>query len=182
MFSRRSFGRAVAGALASVVEPRKQCRACELDLPLSSFTRHALTADRLQSHCKACRVAEVTAWVRANPAKAAANKKAYVERHPERRREAQRRYRECTPEAHAASRHRTRQSGGALVPWYDRALVRDIYKLARVCREAGIDCHVDHQVPLRSPTVSGLHVQDNLTVLLASDNRRKGSAVWPDMP
>lgn len=60
-------------------------------------------------------------------------------------------------------------------PWFDEALVEDIYKLARIYRAAGVACEVDHIVPLMGENVRGLHVQDNLTVLLKTANRVKGN-------
>lgn len=66
-------------------------------------------------------------------------------------------------------------------PWFDARLVKDIYALAQVHREAGLDCEVDHMVPLVSERVSGLHVQNNLRVVLTDTNRLKRNTRWPDM-
>jgi hypothetical protein len=59
--------------------------------------------------------------------------------------------------------------------WSDRALVKDIYAYARIMREHGVDCEVDHMEPLNGRLVSGLHTDANLTVLLAEHNRAKGA-------
>jgi hypothetical protein len=45
----------------------------------------------------------------------------------------------------------------------------------RLTLNTGIVHHVDHIVPLKSPTVCGLHCEANLRVLQKTDNLKKGN-------
>lgn len=61
--------------------------------------------------------------------------------------------------------------------------IRKLYdEAARLTRETGIKHHVDHIVPLKSPVVSGFHVEHNLQVIPKLVNLAKGNRYWPDMP
>ena len=72
----------------------------------------------------------------------------------------------------------------ATPPWLtetDKAAIAAIYeKAARLTVETGIQHHVDHIIPLRGETVSGLHVPSNLQVLTASENSRKRNKFNPN--
>jgi hypothetical protein len=63
--------------------------------------------------------------------------------------------------------------------WAKAKDLRAIYAYARFLRSVGIDCEVDHIVPLRGSDVCGLHAPGNLRVCLSRDNRSKSAELIP---
>jgi hypothetical protein len=61
----------------------------------------------------------------------------------------------------------------------DFAGIREFYLLADELSKAyGFPWHVDHIIPLKGRSVSGLHVTSNLQVIPGSDNMRKGNRFY----
>lgn len=70
----------------------------------------------------------------------------------------------------------------ATPPWADAAVIAVVYAAAeRLTRETGILHHVDHEIPLRGETVSGLHVQGNLRPLPWRENLSKKNKLLPEL-
>lgn len=65
-------------------------------------------------------------------------------------------------------------------PWADLDAILLVYnKAAKLTRETGIPHHVDHVIPLRGKTVSGLHVAQNLQILRRDENLTKSNKYDP---
>jgi len=67
------------------------------------------------------------------------------------------------------SLHRRKEILNRIPKWANLEKIREIYQK----RKKGY--HVDHIIPLRSPIVCGLHVENNLQYLKAKDNLSKGN-------
>ena len=62
--------------------------------------------------------------------------------------------------------------------WANKKAIKAIYKSCiKTTKETGIKHEVDHIVPLRGEFVSGLHVEWNLQVIKAAENRMKSNKV-----
>lgn len=130
------------------------------------------------------------AWNAAHPDRTKVAADAYHDRHRDRRYAAHRRWVLKNREvARALARNWSARNPGrnafrsalwrrqariATPPWADLEAIRLIYEqAARISVETGVAHHVDHHYPLRGETVSGLHVETNLEIILATANAAK---------
>lgn len=72
---------------------------------------------------------------------------------------------------------RLRRAKQIIPSWAELNKISVVYKKA-----AQYGFEVDHVVPIKSKLVCGLHVWNNLQLLSATENQKKGNRTWPDMP
>lgn len=167
----------------------KTCSKCNVSQPLDCFPwnkdKRSPAGGRYGSWCKECHRQYSRPY-----------RKTYYARNAEAVKEAQRaahqadpsylsRWRKANPELYRAqvnkgSAKRRAAKQRAAVPWADEAKIKAVYDHASFLRTIGVDCHVDHIVPLSGKTASGLHTHDNLQVLLADENMAKHNALPDD--
>jgi len=129
-----------------------KCTVCSETKHCSEFSKKVYSTNGYRPYCKTCNNARCSSWRKTNPHKA-------------NRLKAERRARKL------------RQTPS----WADKEAVEAVYLEAQLkSKETGIAHHVDHMVPLKGETVSGLHVQGNLQVLTYKENSSKGNRHWPD--
>ena len=128
--------------------------------------------------CRACQVVSARNSTLANPEKAAKRVAEWVAKNIERRREIAREWARKN-KAYVLATTTKRRAGRihATPQWADAQAIKAIYQKAEQLRALGLDVHVDHIFPLRGKQVCGLHVHNNLQILLASDNRSKSNKI-----
>lgn len=180
----------------------KTCKACGVEKPHTEFYKHT-TSDGLRKECKACTRAKTKEnYFADHEAKkeyhrqyAASGKKRPQVVTKEKQREYNaskyRRNREkilagvkkYQSENRAAANARKKAyketKRGATPKWlvdHDKLVIEQKYLLAGIHEwVTGMKWHVDHVIPLRGAKVSGLHVPDNLQVILAEENLTKSN-------
>lgn len=182
------------------------CTGCGLDLPPESFRKaRAARPTMKKGRCKKCESACTMAWNKANPEKVKKNlakhrpqslirmakwnraNRAYLTEYMRGYRENNR---ERVNEINAASQKKYREKRrpynterqvrrrAQVASWANLDAIRAIYvECRRLTKETGIPHHVDHIIPLNGKNVSGLHVETNLQILMASENCRKRNTV-----
>lgn len=73
----------------------------------------------------------------------------------------------------------------AIPKWASLDKIHEIYSECEARNmQTGVKHHVDHIVPLvgRYGRVCGLHCEQNLQIITASENLKKNGYSWPDMP
>jgi len=189
----------------------KVCAECGENRPVESFSKRAKSPDGLQGKCKACSASAKKKWLTENvehvreyaqkydatyrennKEQIAEKKREYHQQNAARliakvafwQRENKSRvnaknstWRKANRDVCNAKSARRRATKFKATPaWANQTAIRRIYENA----PSGYD--VDHVVPLNSPLVCGLHVENNLQIVPALENRVKGNKFWPDMP
>lgn len=128
---------------------------------------------------------QITKYRAANPEKHKGMIRKWAKENPERRAEIERKSRQ-RPEARA--KHCARQNARdkrikqATPAWANMKKIERFYIFAAILTDKlGVPWEVDHKVPLISDRVCGLHVENNLMLLPASENRSKGNRRWEGM-
>lgn len=136
---------------------------------------------RLDPAYRAKRNAYQSAWKKANREKLREGDRVRGARwralNPELSRAKSRRYKATHPEANRISwAIRQQRLKNQCPAWADLGKIKDAHREARRLTETtGIPHEVDHVLPLRGRTVSGLHVHGNLRVVSQHANRVKSN-------
>lgn len=81
---------------------------------------------------------------------------------------------EYMPRKLTLNRERVMLKSEATPHWVNKIEVRNIYVEAKTLTKiTGVQHDVDHIIPLKGKNVCGLHVESNLRVITADENRRK---------
>lgn len=173
----------------------KTCKKCNLQKPLSGFYKCLPNTDGVMSWCKECEAARKKAANAVNKEKRLVVAKKWRENNKQKLKEAVASWRERNPGRHEQimqewaknnpgklqarwARHELEKSNRT-PSWLTSEMVEQIqieYELSAWCTSVmGVKYHVDHIVPLRGRTVSGLHVPWNLQVIPAAHNQAKSN-------
>jgi hypothetical protein len=123
-------------------------------------------------------------WYSKNRDEQVARCKRYKDANPELMKESYRSYGAANKDKiNAKTSRRKATKLNATPAWANEFFMKEAYHLAKLREKVlGGKWHVDHIVPLRSKLVCGLHVENNLQVILAGSNLSKSNRYWPQMP
>ena len=171
----------------------KTCSKCGEEKPLVAFRQAPRYKLGVRGQCKICETVASSKWAKENKERRSdirkrsyykhheanlAYKKKYDEENRDRNVKYSRQWRAANPDKNAQQEARRRATKREQTPELtpeEQQHIQDIYWLAKDLRAVtGEEYHVDHIIPLAK---GGLHHPDNLQVLPADLNLKKGAKV-----
>lgn len=166
------------------------CSKCGESKDSSLYDRMTASKTGFRPDCKHCCKVRRVAYQKAHPEKGAARQAKWRQENPEAARAIQRAFHARNRDKRRAENRRWQQMNKAAdanrsaaqravekratPSWANKRYINLFYEMAKMeASRTGKPVHVDHIVPLNSPLVCGLHVEDNLQLLFASDNIAK---------
>lgn len=165
----------------------KICTCCKIEKIFSEFSPDKRLSSGLQSRCKSCFANIVKAKRLQNPKANRESVKRSVKKHYAKKLERNAEYRKANPDKVAQWKKRDRKENKtrvlsdnamrrSLIKGETTSAIRQIYALRDFYKamSLGENFHVDHIIPLSK---NGLHIIENLRVIPAIDNLRKGASL-----
>lgn len=148
----------------------KQCIKCKEFKLIYYFSVHKSTTSGLDTTCKQCMNLNTKKWVENNKERAISGRRKTYEKNREKTINQALSWAKNNKQQKTATNRRRELAKKQRIPkWADLNKIKNIYLN---CPEGH---HVDHIIPLQGRIVSGLHVENNLQYLKASDNIKKGN-------
>lgn len=155
------------------------CNKCSNPRELLDFYKYKNFKDGYRTICKFCDKDKAKIWNINNSEKHCNHQKSYRENNRQEVNNQRYEYvKENKDKINALSAKRRAAKLNATPKWLTEEHIKEIQKLYIKAKELekqdGIERHVDHIIPLKGRTVSGLHVPWNLQILTEEENLKKG--------
>ena len=157
----------------------KKCNKCGVDKPLDQFNKSGNSNDGHRSECRQCQ-SEYNAKFRKTHYDCYIKpyQTAWVERNKDRRAAHCAKYQKTNKAVVNTNTARRRAARILRTPaWADQTAIKAYFDVCSFFNEINgyVKYHVDHVIPLAGKKVCGLHVHQNLRVILASENYLKNN-------
>lgn len=157
----------------------KYCSACKQTKPFEYFYTNKNKKDGYHCHCKECSKAFKKVWKEANKDRVAAYDKEWQESNKDKKSANYKKWQQTNKGVVNAYNSKRRADEKAATPvWANLEKIKSLYNVAHYfdwISGGFVKHHVDHIVPLRGKNVCGLHVENNLQILIDKDNLRKSN-------
>lgn len=157
----------------------RTCKKCFVVKGLDEFHVHSHGKYKRATLCKVCKNEDSAIYYAKNSVELVAARQARQKADPIKGNAVSSVWRKKNPAKCNAMNAKNRAGKIQATPaWADQSRIECYYSVAAMLNREGLQkWHVDHFYPLNGKTVSGLHVDNNLRVIPAVENLRKGNRV-----